>query len=430
MGIYRAMDSVDQQAPRRLGDRTEVDQRAPQGLGPRRAAEQRAPRRLGYRPVLDGLRGAAVLLVMLMHTGVIDNGYVGVDVFFGLSGFLITTLLCEEWDRTGQLSFRRFYERRARRLLPALLLVVGIFAAFYLAAAPFRGWPLGSRVTTTLLFVNNWVAGFGGSGQLGSLAPTWSLAQEEQFYLIWPLILALLLYRRLPPMAVLGILLATIAGLLALAPLLERHVHSYDLYFSPLDRGAELLFGCAGAVAWRNRLLTLPSRWRVLPDRVRRRFSGRFEWGSLLCFVLAGAFAALLFASHHDRAQTRDIYLAANALAVPLIIALLGAPGCLLAKLIGSRPLRYIGRISYCLYLCHLLIHNLLQHYVPGLSIYPYALLTFAVSFAIAGASWRLLEARVLRATWPRRTSGVAREPWSWRGKRARSVPYPDRAYH
>ena len=119
------MDSVDQQAWRRLG--------------PRFASEQWAPRRLGYRPVLDGVRGAAVLLVMLMHTGVLANGYVGVDIFFGLSGFLITTLLCEEWERTGQLSFRRFYERRARRLLPALLLVVGIFAAFYLAAAPFSG---------------------------------------------------------------------------------------------------------------------------------------------------------------------------------------------------------------------------------------------------------------------------------------------------
>jgi peptidoglycan/LPS O-acetylase OafA/YrhL len=408
------MDSVDQQAWRRLG--------------PRFASEQWAPRRLGYRPVLDGVRGAAVLLVMLMHTGVLDNGYVGVDIFFGLSGFLITTLLCEEWERTGQLSFRRFYERRARRLLPALLLVVGIFAAFYLAAAPFIGWPLGSRVTTTLLFVNNWVAGFGDSGKLGALAPTWSLAQEEQFYLIWPLMLAVLLYRRLPPAAVLGILLATIAGLLALAPLVEQHVHSYDLYFSPLDRGAELLLGCAGAVAWRNRLLTLPARWRVPPDRVRRRFGHRFEWGSLLCLGLAGAFAALLFASHHHRAQTRDIYLAANALAVSLIIALLDAPECLLAKLIGSRPLRHVGRISYCLYLCHLLIHNLLQHYFPGLSLHLCALLTFAVSFAIAGASWRLLEARVLGATWPRRVSVVAREPRSWQGKRAHSVPYPDRS--
>ncbi len=346
---------------------------------------------------------------MLMHTGILANGFVGVDVFFVLSGFLITTLLCEEWGRTGQISFRRFYERRARRLLPALLLVVGIFAAFYVAASPFTGWALGPRAATTLLFVNNWVAGLGGSSQLGSLGPTWSLAQEEQFYLIWPLILAVLLYRRLPPAAVVGILLGTIAALLALVPLVEQQIPSYDMYFSPLDRGAELLLGCAGAVAWRNRLLVIPSHWPVMPDRVRRRARDLPIRGVVASvFALLGAFVALLFAPPR-RADMRAVYLTANVLAVALIVALLGAPGCLLAKLIGSRPLRYIGRISYCLYLCHLLIHNLLQHYVPGLSIYPYALLTFAVSFAIASASWRLLEARVLKAAWPRRTL-VARE--------------------
>src|SRR5262249_13374846 len=154
----------------------------------------------------DGMRGIAVLLVMLMHTGVLVNGYVGVDVFFGLSGFLITSLLYEEWERSGQISFRRFYERRARRLLPALLLVVAIFAVFYVVSDPPTGWPLAPRVATSLLFVNNWVAGLGNSQQLGSLAPTWSLAQEEQFYLVWPLVLALLLHRRLRPAAVLGLL--------------------------------------------------------------------------------------------------------------------------------------------------------------------------------------------------------------------------------
>src|ERR1700739_5015033 len=78
-----------------------------------------SPRRLGRRPVLDWLRGVAILLVMLMHTSVLPNGYVGVDLFFALSGFLITTLLYEEFDRAGRISFSRFYGRRARRLLPA-----------------------------------------------------------------------------------------------------------------------------------------------------------------------------------------------------------------------------------------------------------------------------------------------------------------------
>lgn len=375
-----------------------------------------------------------MVLVMLMHTGVLDNGYIGVDVFFGLSGFLITTLLCEQWERTGRISFRRFYERRARRLLPALLLVVALFTVVYLVTDPFNGWPLGSRVATTLLFVNNWVAGFGNSDQLGSLAPTWSLAQEEQFYLIWPLVLALLLNRRLPPAAVLGVLLATIAGVQLAVPEIEQHIQSYNTYFSPLDRGTELLFGCAGAIAWRNRLLTIPDPWRnrvlTIPDpwrdRVRLRLGAPSVWRSLLCFALAGAFAGLLFEGKGD---TREIYLAANALAVPLIIALITTPACPLTKLIGSPPLRYIGRISYCLYLCHLMIRNLLYHYLPGLPTYLYVLLTFAFSFALAGASWRLLEARVLSAGWPRRSAGVAaRRAPAWSDARGRRALNLDRA--
>ena len=144
----------------------------------------------------------------------------------------------------------------------------------------------------------------------------------------------------------------------------------------------------------------------VMPDRVRRELSDRrAAWRSLLRLALVGAFVALLFAPHR-RADMRDVYLTANVLAVPLIITLLSAPGGLLGKLIGCRPLRYVGRISYCLYLCHLLVRNLLYHYLLGLPAYLYVLLTFAVSFAIASASWWLVEARVLKAAWPGASRG------------------------
>src|SRR5579862_7526171 len=104
-----------------------------------------APRRLGRRPVLDGLRGIAVLLVMLMHQSLLVRGYIGVDLFFALSGFLITSLLLDEWWRTGAISLRRFYARRARRLGPGLLLLVGIFLAFDAVLHPFVGLPAGVR---------------------------------------------------------------------------------------------------------------------------------------------------------------------------------------------------------------------------------------------------------------------------------------------
>ena len=165
-----------------------------------------------------------------------------------------------------------------------------------------------------------------------------------------------------------------------------------------------------------------------MPDHVRRQFSGRrAAWQTLFRLALVGAFVALLFAPHR-RADMRAIYLVANLLAVALIIALLSGPGGLLAKLIGSRPLRYVGRISYCLYLCHLLVRNLLYHYLLGLPTYVYVLLTFAVSFAIASASWWLLEARVLKAAWPRRISRVAGDSRLRKKKAARRTLYLDQA--
>src|ERR1700685_2196804 len=103
------------------------------------------PRRLGHRPVLDGLRGVAILLVMLTHTSVLPNGYVGVDLFFALSGFLITTLLYEEWDRAGSISLRRFYGRRARRLLPALALLIAVALLVNVLCYPMTGWPFAEK---------------------------------------------------------------------------------------------------------------------------------------------------------------------------------------------------------------------------------------------------------------------------------------------
>jgi peptidoglycan/LPS O-acetylase OafA/YrhL len=350
------------------------------------AVSKIAPRRLGRRPVLDGVRGIAILLVMLMHTGLLLNGFIGVDIFFGLSGFLITTLLYEEWDRTGTISFRRFYERRARRLLPALLLLVGAFAVLYLVLHPFTGWPLPRRAATTLLFANNWVAGLGHDQDLGALAPTWSLAQEEQFYLVWPLMLWVMLRLRLRPAAVLAVLLATIVVLVGAVPHLERALPSYSEYYSPLDRGAELLIGCAGAVIWRHRLV---------PRALRRRSAILPLLVGLACLLLCGR-----------QLPVRWIYLGSALIAVPLIVYLLAREDGLLARVISCRPLRYAGRISYGLYLCNLLIHNLVVRYLPGHTNYFYAPIVIVASFVLAAASWRLVESRVIA-----------------RGKRSRTTP-------
>jgi peptidoglycan/LPS O-acetylase OafA/YrhL len=350
-------------------------------------------RRLGYRPVLDGIRGVAIILVMLMHTDVLGNGYMGVDVFFALSGFLITTLLCEEWDRVGTISLRTFYERRARRLLPSLVMAVLACMIVALALFPMPGWSISKKTLTTLLFLNDWVAGLGHSSQLGSLSPTWSLSVEEQFYLLWPLLLSLLLGRPLAPTLIVGILVLLSALLVTAEPHVANAVHGYSRYFSPIDRAAELLFACAGAIAWRMRLIPSPERRfsRLGSAEPLARVIQRY-WRTPISGTLVAAFVWLL--CNHTLVD-RDIYLATAAVALVLIINLLDAPTSALARLIGCPPLRYIGKISYGLYLYHMLVRDILQHYLPDRPRYFNVTVTFAASLILASISWYLLESRL-----------------------------------
>jgi len=351
------------------------------------------PRRLGRRPVLDGLRGVAILLVMFMHVGLLPNGYIGVDLFFALSGFLITTLLYEEWDRAGTISLSRFYGRRARRLLPALVALFALSAIVDIACYRLTGWAFGYKLLSSALFVNNFVAATGHSHDLGSLNPTWSLAQEEQFYLVWPLLLLVMLRRRLSPQTVCVLLVAMIAALLLLTP----HATGLVIYYSPLPRVAELLLGCLGAVVWRHRLAQVPAVLRRrLPRPLRPSSAWKRTWRSVGACVLALLFVWLLF-DYGMQLETRVVL--ACGIAVLMIPALLGAPGGPLARILVVAPLRHLGRISYALYLVHLLMRDVVYHYRPYGSTVSNALLTIVVSVVISALSWRLLESRILEVS-------------------------------
>src|ERR1700729_3531680 len=164
---------------------------------PRRGSRRRPHVSLPQYPGLDGLRALAVVAVLLYHGGVSwsGGGFLGVEMFFVLSGFLITSLLVAEWGRSGAIALRAFWARRARRLLPALFALVAAIGVYYALAGPTKAIPgLQGDGIATLLYISNWhqvAAGtnyFAASGPVSPLQHTWSLAIEEQFYLLGPLL--------------------------------------------------------------------------------------------------------------------------------------------------------------------------------------------------------------------------------------------------
>ncbi len=369
------------------------------------------PRRLGRVPGLDGLRGLAVLLVLVFHVGLpLRGGGVGVDVFFVLSGFLITNLLLAELDRSGTICFRGFYARRARRLLPALVLMLVLFALVRLVVGPMLGVsllptraPLWRALAAPLLFptvyASNIVAMRGNNEALGSLTPTWSLAAEEQFYLVWPLVLWLLAKvgmtrwrlggRRVWPLALTAALTVVAGGLALYAHALPRTHPTLDPYFNPFDRGAELLAGCAAALVWRYRLAPRPLRWPPV------------GWIALAALLAVAARDALPLrpapGASASWLDTQSTYLGVALLAAVVLLSVAHHPDGDLATLFCVPPLRYLGRISYGLYLFNLPAIAVTRALMPAAGAVQAGLVAAAASLLLAAGCWHLIEARVLR---------------------------------
>ena len=161
------------------------------------------PFRLGYRPALDGLRGIAILAVLAFHSRAffLEGGFIGVDLFFVLSGFLITVLLVQEKAKHGRIDFKAFYIRRALRLLPAMLgLLTALWVATLVLGDRFAtdAALMGKVMAVTLAYVPNWVLAFDLGAWPSALTHVWSLAIEEQFYLLWPALLVACLSARRP----------------------------------------------------------------------------------------------------------------------------------------------------------------------------------------------------------------------------------------
>lgn len=327
-----------------------------------------------YRRDIDGLRALAILPVVLFHTHVpgFSGGFVGVDIFFVISGFLITGIIAREID-AGRFSLVRFYERRARRILPALLtMMAAVLAAsawFYLPE-DFAAVPRSALLTLAFL-ANVWFFAktgyFAGGAETMPLLHCWSLAVEEQFYVAFPLLLWLI--ARLAPQRRVPVL-AAIAGIsFALAVWKQAATDGMAFYLLPM-RAWELFAGALLAIG-------------AVPE-VTRRWAR--EGLAALGLALIG-FAVFAYDRH-------TVFPGATALAPVLGSALLihAAPGTLAGRLLAMRAPVFVGLISYSLYLWHwpLIVFTEYARDVPLRGVWQVGAIVAA--FVIAWASWRFIE--------------------------------------
>ncbi|MFL0566908.1 acyltransferase family protein [Microbacterium sp. 179-I 1D1 NHS] len=294
-----------------------------------------APSRL---PGLDGLRAVAVLLVVVYHLfPALPAGFLGVDVFFVISGFLITTLLMREHEEHGRIRLLEFWRRRARRLLPAIGVVVLVSASLAWTIGGDVLVGLGSQLAGAATFAYNWVAVAAGSSYFGGLdssAPEllrnlWSLAVEEQFYLLWPLLLPLVLRLRRGRV----IVAVALAAASALAAVLLAGADPTRVYYGTDTHAFGLLLGVALA------FVRPAERERGVP--------------AALGGLAVAAIVALAFVTPGRGAETfPGLLLAASVLTVAAIAAAV-CPGSWLGRVLDVAPLRWVGERSFGIYLWH-----------------------------------------------------------------------------
>jgi peptidoglycan/LPS O-acetylase OafA/YrhL len=376
-------------------ERTDETTRRPPG-----AAHQR----VAYIPGLDGVRAFAVVAVMMFHGGlaVATGGFMGVDTFFVLSGFLITSLLVSEWRATRTIRLGAFWARRARRLLPALFLMLLFVALFASVIVPEGTYPaLRLDALSTLLYVSNWhfvLASSNYFNETASASPlihTWSLAVEEQFYLIWPLVVLGILRLTRDLRALLVVCCVAAVGSAGEMYLLFRHSVSVNRVYLGTDTRAQCLFiGAALAVA-----LVLASQ----RGHSRGRLTGGELWrpahrrGAFLCAFcgLAGAAGSIALwvrvNSTTSFSYEGGFFLIGLATA-GVILAIVGAPRSPVPWALSLSPIRYVGRISYGLYIWHWPMFIWLNAARTGLAGYELFGVRVAVTFGVAVASYHLVE--------------------------------------
>jgi peptidoglycan/LPS O-acetylase OafA/YrhL len=366
------------------------------------------PRR-GYIPALDGLRAFAVVAVLLYHGDVkwMRGGFLGVDVFFVISGYLITSLLLADWHEHGRVRFGRFYVRRARRLLPALFLMLGVVSLYSLVFLPDTMAELRGAVIASVAYVENWylifhhVSYFVAAGRPSLLRHVWSLAVEEQFYLVWPLVFSFLLTRwgKRRKNLLLAILGSALASAVLMAVLYNPYRDPSHVYFGTDTRASTMLIGAALAIIW--------TPWRLT------RHTGRNAPLVLDSMAVVGIVGVVWFfhnAGEFDPWMYRGGFLVL-ALLSALLIAAAVHPASRLAPLVfGFGICRWIGVRSYGIYLWHWPVFMVTRpHADIPLTGTPLLALRITTTFVFAALSYKYVEA-------PIRSGAIGRHLTTLRG--------------
>ncbi|TXR98621.1 acetyltransferase [Bacillus sp. SH7-1] len=343
-----------------------------------------------YMVGLDSLRGLAILGVILYHINFnwMPGGFLGVTVFFVLSGYLITDILAMEWKRNKRIDLKKFWLSRARRLLPGMLVMLVITLAWITIFHSSLLEKMRGDSLAALFYVSNWwyiyhkLSYFDNFNQILPLNHFWSLAVEEQFYVVWPFIISLgLYYIKKQSRMILLICLGAFASALAMAILYEPGVDPSRIYYGTDTRAFSLLIGAVLALVWpSNRLAN-----KIIP---KARF----------ILDVVGGIALIIILVMFWKTNQYDPFLYKGgmvllSIATALLVANLAHPASRIAQFLRFRPLRWIGVRSYGIYLWHYPILTLTTPKVNAgdFSIIR-AILQFLLIILIAQISWKFIE--------------------------------------
>ncbi|EOO76649.1 acyltransferase family protein [Bacillus nitratireducens] len=343
-----------------------------------------------YMVGLDSLRGLAILGVILYHINFnwMPGGFLGVTVFFVLSGYLITDILAMEWKRNKRIDLKKFWLSRARRLLPGMFVMLVITLAWITIFHSSLLEKMRGDSLAALFYVSNWwyiyhkLSYFDNFNQLSPLNHFWSLAVEEQFYVVWPFIISLGLYHiKKQSRMILLICLGAVASALAMAILYEPGADPSRIYYGTDTRAFSLLIGAALALIWpSNRLAN-----KIIPK-------------ARLILDVVGGTALIIILLMFWKTNQYDPFLYNGgmvllSIATALLVANLAHPASRIAQFLRFRPLRWMGIRSYGIYLWH---YPILTLTTPKVNAGDFslirAILQFLLIIMIAQISWKYIE--------------------------------------